>query len=185
MVIKADVQGTLEAILGCLSEDVRVIHSGVGPVTDNDVFLAQSSGAKIYCFNNSAPRFIKNLADNSRVEIMETKIIYEIIEDIQSRVLKMLEPTIDETILGEGTIIAEFKIDKLRIAGIKVTKGEITKGDSIHLKRQNDIIKDTKVEGIHQGKLTVDKAKLGSESGMTFRPYVDFKINDVIISYNK
>jgi len=97
----------------------------------------------------------------------------------------MLEPTIDETILGEGKIIAEFKINKVRIAGVKITKGEFTVGDSIHLKRDGEIIKDTKVEGIHQGKEIVEKIKMGNECGITFKPYIDFHQNDVIISYKK
>jgi translation initiation factor IF-2 len=82
-----------------------------------------------------------------------------------------------------GKIIAEFKIEKVRIAGIQVYKGEISKGDPIHLKRDDKIIKDTKVEGIRNGKNILDKVKASTECGMTFKPYVDFKINDVIISY--
>lgn len=97
----------------------------------------------------------------------------------------MLDPTIEETILGEGKIIAEFKIDKVRIAGLQVLKGEITKSDTVHLKRDEKIIKDTKVEGIRQGKNIVDKIKAGTDCGMTFKPYVDFKLNDVIIAYKK
>ncbi|MBP9817722.1 GTP-binding protein [Candidatus Shapirobacteria bacterium] len=183
VVIKADVEGTLEALKNSFSDDVVVVSAGVGPVTDNDVFLAESAKAQIYAFNVSIPRFIKNLADNQKVKVFESKIIYEIIENIQNQVLKLLDPTIEETTLGEGKIIAEFKIDKVRIAGIQVTKGEITKGDRIHLKRDDKIIKDTIVEGIHQAKNILDKIKSGSECGMTFRPYVDFKLNDVIIAY--
>jgi translation initiation factor IF-2 len=119
------------------------------------------------------------------VLIIESKIIYELIENIQSQVLKMLDPTIEETILGEGKIIAEFKIEKVRIAGVQITKGELTKGDSIHLKRDEKIIKDTKIEGIRQGKTIVDRIKSGTDCGMTFKPYVDFKLNDVIIAYKK
>ena len=115
--------------------------------------------------------------------IFESKIIYEIIEDIQTQVLRLLDPTIEETILGEAKIIAEFKIEKIRIAGIDVTKGEISSGDRIHLKRDDEIIKDTKAEGIHQAKLIVDKAKTGNQYGITFKPYIDFKIGDVIIAY--
>ncbi|HPJ16767.1 MAG TPA: GTP-binding protein [Candidatus Woesebacteria bacterium] len=184
VVIKADVQGTLEALLNTFSDDVVVVHQGIGAVSDTDVFLAQSAKATIYAFNVPLPKFIKNLADNEKVPIFESRIIYEIIEDIQSRVLKLLDPTIEETVNGEGKIIAEFSIDKVRIAGIQVTKGEITKGDQIHLQRDSKIIKDTKVEGIRRGKEIVDKIKAGSDCGMTFKPYVDFKINDVIISYN-
>jgi len=185
IVIKADVEGTLEALKDSFSDDVVIISSGVGSVTDNDIFVAQAAGARVYAFNVPVPKFIRNLADNEKVTITESKIIYEIIEDIQSRVLKLMDPTIEETILGEGTIIAEFKIDKVRIAGIKVYKGEIGKNDQIHLSRDQKIIKDTKVEGIRQGKLIVDKVKSGIECGMTFRPYVDFEVGDVIISYKK
>lgn len=185
IVIKADVEGTLEALLNSFSDDVQVIASGIGPVSDNDIFVAEAAKAQIFAFNVAVPRFIKNLADNQKVTIFESKIIYEIIEDIQSQVLKLLDPTIEDTILGEGKIIAEFKIDKVRIAGIQVYKGEMTKGDSIHLKRDDQIIKDTKIEGIRQGKNVIEKIKATTDCGMTFKPYVDFKLNDVIISYNK
>lgn len=185
VIIKADVEGTLEALKNSFSDDVQVVSAGVGQVTDNDIFMAESSKAQIYAFNVTVQKSTKNLADNQKVKIFESKIIYEIIEDIQSRVLKLLDPMIEETILGEGKIIAEFKIDKVRIAGIQVYKGEICKSDSIHLQRDGKIIKDTKVEGIHQAKNIVDKIKSGNECGMTFKPYVDFRQNDVIIAYNK
>lgn len=183
VILKADVKGTLEALEHSFSDDVVIVSSGIGAVTDNDVFMAETSKSQIFAFNVNVPNHISKLAENSKVRIFQSRIIYEIIEDIQSQVLKLLEPTIDETILGEGFIKAEFKIDKVRIAGIQCTKGEISKGDSIHLKRDGKIIKDTKVEGIHMGKQIVDKVKSGVECGMTFKPYVDFKLNDVIISY--
>lgn len=183
IVIKADVEGTLEALKNSFSDDVNIIYSGVGPITDHDIFVASAAKAQVFAFNVAVPRFIRNLADNEKVPIIESKIIYELIENIQSQVLKMLDPTIEETIVGEGKIIAEFKIEKVRIAGIQIYKGEIGKGDAVHLKRDNKIIKDTKVEGIRSGKNILEKVKAGSECGMTFKPYVDFKINDVIISY--
>ena len=185
IVIKADVEGTLEALKNSFSDDVQVIYAGVGAVTDHDIFVAEAAKAQIFAFNVPVPRFIKNLADDQKVLVVESKIIYELIENIQSQVLKMLDPTIEETILGEGKIIAEFKIEKVRIAGVQITKGEMSKGDSIHLKRDDKIIKDTKIEGIRQGKSIVDKIKANSDCGMTFKPYVDFKLNDVIISYKK
>jgi translation initiation factor IF-2 len=183
VIIKADVQGTLEALLNSFSDDVQIILAGIGPVSDTDVFLAQSASAQIFAFNVPTVKSVRTLAESNQVTIFESKIIYEIIENIQSQVLKLLEPTIDETILGEGKIIAEFKIEKVRIAGIQCTKGELTKGSLIHLKRDNKIIKDTKIEGIHQGKNIVDSLKASQDCGMTFKPYVDFKLNDVIISY--
>ncbi|PJC79774.1 hypothetical protein CO009_03450, partial [Candidatus Shapirobacteria bacterium CG_4_8_14_3_um_filter_35_11] len=183
IVIKADVQGTLEALLGSLSDDVFLLASGVGTITDNDINMASSAHGEVFAYNVSVPRFIKNLADNEKVPIFESKIIYEILENIQKQVLLMLDPTIEETNVGEAKIIAEFKIDKVRIAGIEVTKGLLTKGDLIHLKRDDIIIKDSKIEGIRQAKDSVDTAKAGHQFGITFRPYIDFKINDVIIAY--
>lgn len=185
IVIKADVEGTLEALKNSFSDDVKVISASVGAVSDNDIFLAQAAKAQVFAFNVAVPRFIQNLAENQKVTIIQSKVIYEIIENIQSQVLKMMDPTIEETVLGEGTIIAEFKIDKVRIAGIKVTKGEFTKGDLAHLRHDEKITKDTKIEGIHQAKSIVEKVKVGAECGMTFKPYVDFKLNDVIIAYKK
>ncbi|MDD4937541.1 MAG: GTP-binding protein [Candidatus Shapirobacteria bacterium] len=185
IILKADVQGTLEAIKNSFTDDVIILSDGIGAVTDGDVFMADTTKAQIFAFNVKTPPQILKLAENNKVKFFQSRIIYEIIENIQSQVLKLLEPTIDENILGEGIIKAEFKIDKVRIAGIQCTKGEISKNDLIHLKRDNKIIKDTKVEGIRQGKDTIEKIKIGNDCGMTFKPYVDFKLNDVIIAYNK
>jgi len=185
IILKADVQGTLEALKHSFSDDVFILSSGIGAVTDTDIFMAEAGKAQIFAFSVNTNKQILKLAETNGVKVFESKIIYEIIENIQTQVLKMLEPTIDETTLGEGLIKAEFKIDKVRIAGVQCTKGEISKGDLIHLKRDGKIIKDTKVDGIRQGKNIVEKLKSGTDCGMTFKPYVDFKLNDVIIAYNK
>lgn len=183
IILKADVQGTLEALRNSFSDEVIVLSSGIGSITDTDIFMAETSHAQIFAFNvKTSPQILK-LAENKKVRVFESRIIYEIIENIQSQVLHLLEPTIDETIIGEGLIKAEFKIEKVRIAGVQCTKGEISKGDLIHLKRDGKIIKDTKVDGIHQAKNIIEKIKSGSDCGMTFKPYVDFKLNDVIIAY--
>lgn len=184
IILKADVEGTLQALKRSFSNDVYILSEGIGAITDTDVFMADTGKAQIFSFGVNTPKQILKLAQTNQVKIFESKIIYEIIDNIQAQVLKMLEPTIDENILGEGFVKAEFKIDKVRIAGIQCTKGEISKGDLIHLKRDNKIIKDTKVDSIHQSKSIIEKIKSGSDCGMTFKPYVDFKVNDVIISYN-
>jgi translation initiation factor IF-2 len=183
VILKADTKGTLEALENSFSDDVVVISSGIGAVRDNDVFIAEAAKAQIFAFHVKTPKHITQIAETANVRIFESRVIYEIIEDIQNQVLKLLEPTINETILGEGLIKAEFKIDKVRIAGVQCTKGEISKGDLTHLKRDDKIIKDTKVEGIRQAKNIVEKIKSGADCGMTFKPYVDFKLNDVIIAY--
>lgn len=183
LILKADVGGTLEALKSSLSDDVTIVSSGIGAINDTDIFMAASSHAEIFAFNVPVPKTVKNLADNEKVKIFESRIIYEILENIQSQVLKLMDPTIEETTLGEAKITAEFKIEKVRIAGIQVYKGELSKGDQVHLKRGDKIIKDTKVENIRQAKSDVDRVKATGECGVTFKPYVDFQINDVIISY--
>lgn len=183
VILKADVGGTLEALRSSLSDDVSIIGSGVGAVTDSDIFLAASSGSQIFAFNVQVPKNVRTLADNEKVSIVESRVIYEILENIQSQVLKLMDPTIEETILGEAKITAEFKIDKVRIAGLQVYKGELSKGDNIHLKRGDKIIKDTKIDNLRQAKSDIDRVKATSECGVTFKPYVDFQLNDVIISY--
>lgn len=185
IILKADTQGTLEALKGTFSEEVIILSQGIGAITDNDIFSAETSGAQIFAFNVKTSKQILKLAQSNKVIVFESRIIYEIIENIQNQVLKLLEPTIDENITGEGNITAEFKIDKIRIAGLECVKGEIKVGDTVHLKRDGKIIKDTTVEGIRRGKDIVEKIKTGNDCGMTFKPYVDFKINDGIISYNK
>ena len=185
VVLKADTEGTLQALKHSFSDDVYILSEGVGAISDTDVFMADTGKAQIFAFNVNTPKQILKLAETNQVKIFQSKIIYEIIEDIQTQVLKMLEPTIDETILGEGIIKAEFKIDKVRIAGLQCTKGEIKKGDLIHLKREGKIIKDTKVEGIHQGKDIVEKIKTGTDCGITFKPYIDFQVGDAILAYSK
>ncbi|RLC35535.1 translation initiation factor IF-2 [Candidatus Shapirobacteria bacterium] len=185
IVVKADTKGTLEALLNNFTNNINIISSGVGPITDNDIFLAKNASAQIFAFNLNAPKFIRNLAKNENIQIFESQIIYEIIEEVQGQVLKMLEPTIDENILGQAVIKAEFNINKVRIAGLSCTKGTLSKGDKIHLKRGDEIIKDSRIHGIKQAKQEVDKIKAGQECGMVFKPYIDFKISDVIIAYNK
>jgi len=184
-IVKADTTGTLEALLGSLSDDVLVLSSGVGSITDNDIFLASSSSAQIFAFNLKISPSVLNLAKAENVTIVSSSIIYEILENIEKQVLKMLEPTIDEQNLGQGKIIAEFKIDKVRIAGVKCISGRLKKDDQIHLKRGDEIIKDTKIDNIRQGKIDVDQIKVGNDCGLTFKPYVDFRQGDVIISYIK
>lgn len=184
VVLKADTEGTLEALEKSLSSEVQRIASTVGSVTETDVFLAQAAGAQIYAFNSRVPVLVAKLAEHEGVKIFASSIIYEILDQLEKQVLKMLEPTIDEQVHGEAEIIAEFKIKKERIAGIRVLKGEIQKTNLIHLKRDEEIIKNTKVGSLRKGKEEVEKITVGQESGITFKPYIDFKLGDRIIAYN-
>ncbi|MCH7951699.1 translation initiation factor IF-2 [Patescibacteria group bacterium] len=186
IVLKADVTGTLEAITSNLSEEVEIIGSGgVGEVNESDVLLALATGATIYAFNTKVSSSAKKLAELEKVQIKTYNVIYKLFEDLERRVLKILEPTIDEEVVGEATIEKEFTVRKVRIAGCRVKTGEIAKNLPIHLKRGDKILKDANIKSLRRGKEDIDVAKIKSECGIAFKPKIDFKVGDMIVSYRK
>jgi len=185
IILKADTQGTLEAILGSLPQEVRIIFSGIGNVNKSDVLLAKTSEAQIIGFNVKASGMVEKLAETEGVEIKTYNIIYELLEDLEKKVLKILEPTIDEEILGQAKIIAEFIVRNQRVAGCKVEEGEIEKNSPLHLKREGKIIADCQIISMKLGKKDIQRAKKGEEFGMILSCPVDFKIGDMLISYRK
>jgi len=185
IILKTDVQGTLEAILGSLPEEVKVVFSGVGNVNESDVFLAKSNEAQIIGFNIRVNRTVEKLAETEEVEIKNYRIIYELLEDLEKKVMKLMEPTIDEEILGQAKIIAEFIIKGQRVAGCRVEEGEIDRKNPLHLKRGGKIITDCQISSMKIGKEDVEKVKRGEEFGVILDGSIDFKVGDVLLSYNK
>jgi translation initiation factor IF-2 len=183
IILKTDVVGTLQAITSNLSEEVEVIDKGVGDVSESDVLLAQATGANIIAFNSGISNSAQKLAQIEKVKIKTYKIIYKLFEDLEKKVLKILEPTIDEEELGRAAVIAEFTIKGTRIAGCQVESGEISRTSSVHLKREDQIIADAKIKTLKTGKQEVDKVKAGNQCGISFNKKIDFQVNDVIISY--
>lgn len=185
IILKTDVVGTLEAILGSLSSEVKIIHSEVGNITESNVLLADTVKAEIVGFNVKIPGVVQKLAETEGVKIKTYQIIYDLLEDIEKKVLRILEPRIDEEILGKAEVIAEFKIKDQRIAGSKVKEGQITKQDKLHLLRGEQIVGDCRIKSMRKSKMDVEKAEKGEEFGAIFSPELDFTIGDVLISYRK
>lgn len=185
LVIKADVEGTLEAITQTLDpESTQLLSSGVGEVTEQDLDLAETSEALIVAFQVSVPGKIKKLAKDRHIRIKKYEIIYQLIEDLQKRMLKLLEPTIDEVVLGEGEILQTFEIKGERIAGIRVKTGEFNKNDHFHLKRNDEIIADPVVKSMQHGKDEIAKVTAKSEAGLTFKnKKLDFQPGDILVAY--
>jgi len=185
LIIKSDVQGTLEAILQTIDEDsAEIIHSGVGIVTESDVELASTTGARIIAFHTKVPGKVKKMAKLQEVNINEYKIIYKLIEDLQKQMLKLIEPTIDEIQTGEAEILQIFEMKGRKIAGCKITTGEIKKSDLLHLKRGDEILLNPVISSMQHGKDEVDKVTTKSECGITFRKKkLDFQVGDKIIAY--
>ena len=187
LIIKSDVQGTLEAILQTIDEDsAEVISSGVGIVTESDVELAATTSAGIIVFNTKVPGKVRKLAKLQKVKINEYKIIYKLIEDLQKQMLKLIEPTIGEVQTGEAEIVQIFEMKGRKIAGCKIITGEIKKSDLLHLKREDEILLNPIISSMQHGKEEVDKVTAKSECGITFKnKKLGFQVGDKIIAYQE
>lgn len=183
LIIKSDVQGTLEAILDALPPEIEVIYSGVGDVSDSDIFLAQTAKARVFAFRVKSPSAVVKLAEESGVVIKSFTIIYELLEEANKAVLSLLEPGIEREVTGKAKIIASFGSNRKRIAGCQVLQGEILKKALLTIKRAKEIVGETKITSMKHLKEDIRVARKGEEFGAVFSPPVDFRKGDVIISY--
>ncbi len=185
VMLKADVAGSLEALVGSMPAEVTVIASGIGEVSESDVLLAQTTGSRILAFQVKVPKSVQELAETHNVKIKTYKIIYEMLEDLEKQVFAFLNPKANEQVLGSAEIIAQFEIKGDKIAGCKVTEGELKRGQNIyfHLKREGNEIGDPKIRSMKQGKLDVESVKAPNECGIVFRGMVRFQIGDVLECY--
>lgn len=174
LILKADNLGSLEAILNSLPVEINIIAFSTGDVTESDVLHARSTGSKIMAFNVKIPASVVKLAEVDKVDVHNFRIIYELLDAVEM----LVHPQSHETILGKAQVLAEFKIDAVRVAGCKCLEGEINKSDLVHVGDKQVRIKSLKI-----GKTEVEKIKLGQEFGIVFSPPVDFKVGDVIIAF--
>lgn len=186
LIVRADVTGTLEAITQTLDpESVEIMSAAVGPVTEQDIELAQTTGSVIIAFHQKVSNKIKAMAKESGVRIRSYDVIYHLIEDLQKQMLKLMEPTIDEVVTGEAEIAQIFEMKGERIAGVKVKTGEIKKTDLLHLKRNDEIVLNPVIKSMMHGKEEISLIKAKNEGGMTFKNRkLDFQVGDIIIAYH-
>jgi translation initiation factor IF-2 len=182
IILRSDVAGTLEAILSSLPKEVTVVSSGVGDVTESDVLLATAIGAEIFGFGVKVAKEVEKLAQVEKVKINNYKVIYELLEAIEDRALKLTEEKVAEEILGRAEIIAEFGVKEQRIAGCRVDEGRINKKDKLRLERTGKKIGSCRIKSMKKGKEDVTQAKKGEEFGVIFEPLLDFKIGDMLVS---
>jgi translation initiation factor IF-2 len=185
IIVKADTAGSLEAIKGSFTSDVYLVSSGTGDITESDVLLAATTKSIILGFNARVSASVAKLAETEEVIIKTHKIIYEILEYVEKKVLKLMEPTIDEDELGKATVIKVFEINGDKIAGSRVESGRFEIGDTIHLNKADGTVKDARVKSLRIGKEEVKKVGAGSECGIFLFPNLDLKEKDVIIAYKK
>lgn len=184
IVLKTDCLGSFEAVSGSLPGEVFLVSHGVGDINESDVLLAQTTQAHIFGFKVKASPQIMKLAEDEGVKIKTHKIIYEFLDELEEEVLKILKPTIEKEILGKAEIIAEFLIGGERVAGCRALEGKIKKADKLHLGRKDKILGEVKIVSMKHQKEDILEAKKGTEFGAIFSPSLDFKIGDVLISFN-
>jgi translation initiation factor IF-2 len=190
LVIKGDVQGSVEAIaqaleaLGTSEVAVRILHSGVGGITESDVTLATSSQAAIIGFNVRANKQAREEAERDGTEIRYYNIIYNLVDDVKAAMSGMLSPERRETMLGNAEILEIFNISKVgKIAGCRVTDGTVERGAGVRLIRNNVVVHEGKLSTLKRFKDEVREVPAGQECGMAFEKYEDMRVGDVIECY--
>ncbi len=190
LVIKADVQGSLEAIMGALDKlgtdevAARVLHAAVGGISESDVTLAEASGVPIIAFNVRANKEAREAAERAGIEIRYYNIIYDLVDDVKKAMSGLLAPTLRETMLGNAQILEIFKVSKVgNIAGCRVTDGTVERGANVRLIRDNVVIHEGKLSQLKRFKDDVREVGAGQECGMAFENYQDMRQGDVIECY--
>jgi translation initiation factor IF-2 len=187
LLIKGDVQGSVEAIQGALKKlgtdevEARVVHSGVGGITESDIALASASKAVVIGFNVRANTQAKQAADSQGIEIRYYNIIYDLVDDVKAAMSGLLAPTKREVFLGYATIKQVFNISKVgKVAGCLVTEGKVERGAKVRLLRDKVVIHEGTLSILKRFKDDVKEVPAGQECGMAFANYQDIREGDEI-----
>ena len=187
IVIKGDVQGSVEAIIQAVEKigndevKIRVLHSGVGAITESDVTLAEASGASIIGFNVRANAAARNAANQKGAEIRYYSIIYNLLDDLKAAATGLLSPEIRETFIGYAKILQVFRISGTgNVAGCQVTEGVARREAGVRLLRDDVVIHEGKLKTLKRFKDEVKEVQVGQECGMAFERYEDMREGDVI-----
>jgi translation initiation factor IF-2 len=189
VIIKADVQGSVEALsqslMGIKSEEVRIsiVHAAVGAITESDVMLAEASNALIIGFNVRPDANARKLAEQNKVDIRLYRVIYDAIDDVKDAMAGMLAPKIREVILGRGEIRQVIHTPKIIVAGVYVTEGKVTNNCQIRLIRDGIVVHEGKIGSLRRFKDDVKEVTEGFECGLSLEDYRDIKEGDQIESF--
>ena len=191
IIIKSDVHGSSEAIknaiLNIKHEEVKtkIINADVGMITETDVSLARASNAILIAFNIKPSKEAKKLAETHKIKIESFNIIYQVIDFIKNSMSGLLNPDINDQIIGSAEVLEIFKVSKVgKVAGLKVTNGEINQDSKARLIRDGSIVYNGKILTIFREKNQTKKVSEGLECGITLKDFSDFKEKDIIEVYN-
>jgi translation initiation factor IF-2 len=187
ILVKADVQGSAEAIVQAMEKigndevRVRVLHSGVGAITETDIGLAEASGAPVFGFNVRANTSARNTANQKGVEIRYYSVIYDLVDDVKAAASGLLSAEIRENFIGYATIKDVFKVSNVgKVAGCLVTEGVARRSAGVRLLRDNVVIHEGTLKTLKRFKDEVPEVQSGQECGMAFENYEDIRADDVI-----
>ncbi|MBU3890449.1 translation initiation factor IF-2 [Methylosinus sporium] len=190
LVIKGDVQGSVEAIVAALDKlgtdevGARVVHAGVGGISESDIALAEASNAVVIGFNVRAHKEAREASERGGIEIRYYNIIYNLVDDVKAAMSGLLAPTLRETMLGNAQILEVFDISKVgKVAGCRVTDGSVERGANVRLIRDNVVVHEGKLSTLKRFKDEVKEVQAGQECGMAFENYQDMRAGDVIECY--
>jgi translation initiation factor IF-2 len=190
LVVKADVQGSIEAIVGALEKlstdevAARVIFAGVGGITESDITLAEASNAAVIGFNVRAHKEAREAAEQAGIEIRYYDIIYNLVDDVKKAMSGLLAPTLRETMLGNAVILEIFRVSKVgNVAGCRVTDGTVERGANVRLIRDSVVVHQGKLSQLKRFKDDAREVVAGQECGMAFENYQDMKVGDIIECY--
>ena len=191
LILKSDVHGSSEAIKSAISQikhlevKPKIILADIGMVTETDVTLAKASNAVLVAFNVKPSKEAKKLAENEKIKISSFNIIYEVLDFIKQRMSGLLTPDLKETVTGTAQILEIFKVSGAgKVAGSKVTEGEITSVSEVRIIRDGAIIYTGKVGTLFREKNQVKQVSNGQECGITVKDYIDFQKNDTIEAFS-
>lgn len=190
VIIKGDVQGSVEALAGSLQKidvegvKVKIIHSGVGAINEYDIMLASASNAIVIGFNVRPDNGAKRTADAEKVDVRLHRIIYNVIEEIESAMKGMLDPEFEEKVIGQVEVRTTFKVSKVgTIAGCYVTEGKITRDSTVRLIRDGVVSYEGKIDALKRFKDDAKEVSAGYECGITLEKFNDIKEGDIIEAY--
>jgi translation initiation factor IF-2 len=190
LLVKGDVQGSVEAIVGALDKlgtaevGARIILAGAGGISESDITLAEASGAAVIGFNVRAHKEAREMAERDGVEIRYYNVIYDLVDDVKKAMSGLLAPTLRETMLGNALVLEIFNISKVgKIAGCRVTDGTVERGANVRLIRDNVVIHEGKLSQLKRFKDDAREVLAGQECGMAFENYQDMRVGDVIECY--
>ena len=190
VIVKADVQGSVEALAGSLQKievegvKINIIHTAVGAITESDIILASASNAIIIGFNVRPDSNAKKVADSEQVEIRLHRVIYTAIEEIESAMKGMLDPVYEEKVIGQAEVRETFKVSKVgTIAGSYVTEGKITRNSGVRVIRDGIVVFEGEVDTLKRFKDDAKEVAKGYECGITLAKFNDVKEGDIIEAY--